>query len=136
IGDSMARGMESMLGRIQAAAAAMVTAASAALVAKAMIGSPSKLFMGYGEFVGEGFELGIRSMMPDAARAAAALVATPELPGYGSVPAFAHVGGAPSTTVTNTYGDIIIQQQPGEDGEALARRVISRLESDYDMVGR
>src|SRR5690606_37200365 len=88
------------------AASAMVAAASAALVAKAMISSPSKLFMGYGEFVGEGFELGIRSMIPDAARASAALVSTPRLPGLGPAPAAAYNtpgGGSNTQVINNTY---------------------------------
>jgi len=61
--------------------------------------------MQMGEYVGEGFELGIRSMIPDAARAAAALVASPELPGLGPVPAAAYGAHASSTpqVVNNTY---------------------------------
>src|SRR5690606_17615043 len=92
------------------------------LVAKAMIGSPSKLFMGYGEFVGEGFELGIRSMIPDAARAASALVASPDLPGLGPVPAAAY-GTPGGPVVQHHYHDNrqFFALEQGQYAELLAK---------------
>jgi phage-related protein len=106
IGAGMAQGMESMLGRIQAAARAMVAAAEVALAARARLGSPSKLFRQMGAWVGEGFEIGILSMVPSAARAAAALVSVPGIGGntYGSghTPAYAYAA-APAGVVVNNY---------------------------------
>src|SRR5699024_8349333 len=91
ISNAMAQGMGAALGSIRAAANQMVAAADAALRARAMIHSPSRLFEQLGGFVGEGFEQGIRDSIPDAARAAAALVSVPNVDGYGrygaSVPA-------------------------------------------------
>ncbi len=89
VSQGFANGMLAYLGVIQGAAAAMVAAAAAAVTAKAMISSPSRLFRGYGAFIGEGFEIGIRSSIPDVARASAALVGA----------------GVPSPTVLSTmYG--------------------------------
>lgn len=136
IGQSMAAGMRSALGAISAAANQMVAEADRAVRARARIASPSKLFAGLGEYLGEGFEQGIRSMIPDVARATAALVHTPSMPAYGNygMPAHAYAG-ARGTTITNTYGDIVIHQQPGEDGEALATRVISLLNQAENLAG-
>ncbi len=97
IGNAMAAGMRSALGAIQSAANAMVSAAEKALVARAMISSPSRLFMQLGEYVGEGFVLGVRSMIPDASLATASLVRVPNMPA-GS---YATNRAAASSYVTN-----------------------------------
>lgn len=139
IGNAMARGMESALGRIRAAANAMVAAASAALVAKAMIASPSKLFLRYGDFVGQGFVNGILAKVGDAADAARQLVSQPSLPSL----AFAGSGSGYATTASSRsyvsnvdVGGVTIVQQPGEDGEALAGRVMQELDLGFsDMRG-
>lgn len=80
ISESFASGMRSALGQIEAAAGAMVRAADTALRAKAQIASPSKLFRGRGKNSGGSYGIGIRDMIPDVARATAAMVhaATPE----------------------------------------------------------
>lgn len=74
ISDAFARGMESMLYRIEGAAARMVAAADIALRKKAELASPSKLFRRHGRFTGEGYELGILDLIPDVARATEQLV--------------------------------------------------------------
>lgn len=103
ISSSFASGMESMLGRIQAAASAMVAAAMMAVLAKAMISSPSKVFMEYGEYMGEGMEIGLLNKRMDVARAADRLVPIPELTGgLGAIPAYANTAaGAISYTTYN-----------------------------------
>lgn len=104
IGLGFANGMYAYLGMIQGAAAAMVNAASAALRAKAMISSPSRLFMQYGEFMGEGLEIGMLRSLPDIKRAAALMVDTGvPLPGYGTA-GYGVAGGSTQTIyiVNNT----------------------------------
>ena len=76
ISRGFAAGMNSQLGSIVAASNAMVAAASRAVIAKAMIASPSKLFRQFGTFVGEGFELGILGKVRDVARASEQLIDT------------------------------------------------------------
>ena len=71
--------MRSALGAIRAAAAAMVSAANAAVRAKAKIASPSKVFRGLGEFTGEGYAVGISAMERDVSKAADNLVAIPQV---------------------------------------------------------
>ena len=136
ISSSFASGMYSALGAIQAAAGAMVAAADAAIRAKARIASPSKLFGKLGRFTGQGFEMGIRDMIPAVARASAALVAVPTGYGFGAVsPAAALWANAPASSGTsstvNYYTTNQITQQPGEDGEQLARRIVQVMHQDY-----
>lgn len=104
ISSAFASGMESMLQRIRNAANAMVNAASDALRAKAQIQSPSKLFAGFGHYVGEGFENGIASMIPSVARTTADLVATPALgiPSGGSL-AIGAAGGNSATVINQIF---------------------------------
>jgi phage-related protein len=105
ISEGMAAGMRSALGAIEAAAARMVAAAETAVRARAETHSPSLLFARIGTNIGEGFELGIRSMIPDVTRASAALVNTPILPGNGAyAPAYAysgHSGTGGGTTIVH-----------------------------------
>lgn len=65
-----ANGMSAYLGQIRAAGNAMVAEASRAVIARAMISSPSRLFQQYGEYIGEGLEIGILRSIPDIGRAA------------------------------------------------------------------
>ena len=59
ISSGLAAGMNSRLYQIRAAANSMVSAASRAVTAKAMIASPSRLFMRYGAYMGEGLAIGM-----------------------------------------------------------------------------
>lgn len=77
ISQGFAAGMRSALGAIQASANAMVNAANQAVRARARISSPSKLFAELGEYLGEGFAIGIDHMQREVARSAAALVSIP-----------------------------------------------------------
>ena len=79
IGSGMAAGMYAYLGSISAAANAMVAAASRAVVARAMISSPSRLFKQYGAYIGEGMELGILGKVGDVQRASDMLVTSPSM---------------------------------------------------------
>lgn len=79
ISSAMASGMRSALGAIQAAAAAMVSAAETALRAKAMISSPSRLFLSLGKYLGEGLVKGVRATFPQIAAAIKAMIAEREI---------------------------------------------------------
>lgn len=111
ISSSFASGMEAFLGRIRSAAAAMVNAASDALRAKAQIASPSKLFRGFGEFVGEGFEQGIASMIPSVAKTSADLVATPLLASPSAYAPTAGSGHGSGAVVNNFHQNFALRSQ-------------------------
>lgn len=89
ISQGFAQGMQSCLGQIQAAAAAMVAAAEAAIRAKAMIHSPSRLTEKLGNYFGEGFEVGIVDMFGAVKKASEKLVAIPQV----QTPQLAFAGG-------------------------------------------
>ena len=55
--------MAASLGRVQAIASQMAAAASAAIAAKAKIGSPSKVTYEQGRWMGEGLVNGLKSMI-------------------------------------------------------------------------
>lgn len=77
ISQAFASGMRSRLGEIVAAGNAMVDSARRAVVAEAMIHSPSRLFWRLGEEVPAGFAGGIDSGSDRVAAAAAAMVSIP-----------------------------------------------------------
>lgn len=79
IGQGLANGMRSQIGLVRSAAAALASAAEAAIVAKAKIGSPSKVSTDLGEFWGIGWVNGILSKVKDAKAAAMDLISIPSL---------------------------------------------------------
>lgn len=110
ISRGFADGMLAYLGVIQGAASAMVAAASSAVIAKAMISSPSKLFRRHGGDSGEGYGLGFLDKIPMVKRAASKLVeaAIPtRAPRYAGVPIDTPIMGANSmrgsVTIINNY---------------------------------
>lgn len=62
IGAGLANGMSSQLGRVQAIAASLASAANKAIAAKAKIGSPSKITTYFGKMEGLGLINGMKSM--------------------------------------------------------------------------
>lgn len=62
IGMGLANGMSSQLGRVQAIAASLASAANKAIAAKAKIGSPSKITTYFGKMEGLGLINGMKSM--------------------------------------------------------------------------
>jgi hypothetical protein len=102
------------------------------------ISSPSRVFMNLGEMVGEGAAIGIGSMGNAVSRAAAGLSVAASLafqPTMASEPPSALETTAmtrrsaptappPSTAPVTNHFSISIVQRPGEDAEALARRVV------------
>lgn len=79
IGQGLANGMRSQIGPVRSAAAALTSAAEAAIVAKAKIGSPSKVSTKLGGFFGIGWVNGILSKVKDAKAAAMDLISIPSL---------------------------------------------------------
>lgn len=79
IGTGLANGMASQVGRVRAVATQLAAAAEAAIVAKAKIGSPSKVTHKLGGYFGEGWVNGINDMITGAKKAAWKLVDIPDL---------------------------------------------------------
>ena len=80
IGIGLANGMRSTLGTVQAVAAQLARAAEQAVIAKAKIGSPSRVFRKLGAFIGEGFAIGIESMERNVEQVSARMVSIPNTP--------------------------------------------------------
>lgn len=74
IGQGLANGMRSMLGTVWAVAAQLAAAADRAIVAKAKIGSPSRVAIRNGAWIGEGLGIGIKDMIGYVGRMGARLV--------------------------------------------------------------
>ena len=79
IGVGLANGIRSQVGAVRSAAAALASAAEAAIVAKAKIGSPSKISTDLGEFWGIGWVNGILSKVKAAKAATLELFTVPSL---------------------------------------------------------
>ena len=119
ISRGFAAGMRSCLGQIRSAANEMVKAANKAIQAKAKIHSPSRVTMAFGEYYGEGYELGILGMVRDAKRAAEKLISVPTA----SVPtlAMAYEGGLSSEYDYYRQNDYTIEVPLTVDGKEFAR---------------
>lgn len=79
IGVGLANGIRSQVGAVRSAAASLASAAEAAIVAKAKIGSPSKITTDLGEFWGIGWVNGILSKVKEAKAATMELISIPSL---------------------------------------------------------
>lgn len=79
IGVGLANGIRSQVGAVRSAAASLAAAAEAAIVAKAKIGSPSKITTDLGEFWGVGWVNGILSKVKEAKAATMELISIPSL---------------------------------------------------------
>lgn len=79
IGQGLANGIRSQVGPVRSAAASLAAAAEAAIIAKAKIGSPSRISTDLGEFWGIGWVNGILSKVKAAKAAAMELISIPTL---------------------------------------------------------
>lgn len=79
IGVGLANGIRSQVGAVRSAAAALASAAEAAIVAKAKIGSPSKVSTKLGGFFGIGWVNGILDKVREAKAATLELFTVPSL---------------------------------------------------------
>ena len=119
ISQGFAAGMMSQMAAIEAAAARMAAAAEKAIAAKAQIASPSKVTTALGEYYGEGWVIGIKSMIKDSWKAAENLVTIPKV----NTPALA---GAYSGEMSAEYSyssnaEYIIVVPLSVDGKEVAR---------------
>ena len=121
------RGIGSMAGAVTQALINLVGNIGGKFAALLGIKSPSRVFMAYGGHITEGLALGMENGSRRPIRAVGALatgvagamaVSTPAMAGGGA-------GMAQSAPVTV---HITVQQLPGEDGEALAKRVAALIE--------
>lgn len=101
IGQGLANGIWSQVGAVRAAAASLAAAAEAAIVAKARIGSPSKVSTELGGFWGIGWVNGILSKVKAAKAAAIELISIPDVPAV-QIPSLAG-GGSMSLDEAYTY---------------------------------
>lgn len=92
IGAGLANGMAASLGRVRSIAAQLAAAAEKAIRAEAQIHSPSRVTDKLGQYFGEGWVEGIRSMARDAKQATEELIAIPSLPDV-PTPSIAGSGG-------------------------------------------
>lgn len=92
IGAGLANGMSASLGRVQSIATQLAAAAERAIRAEAQIHSPSRVTDKLGQYFGEGWVEGIKSMARDAKQATAELIAIPSLPDV-PTPSLAGYGG-------------------------------------------
>lgn len=104
------------------------------------IKSPSRLFMAYGGHIAEGLAIGMESNARRPIRASGRLAAG--VAGAGALalagPAFARPGGSPQSTASTAPVtiNITVQQNAGEDGEALARRVADLIKRESAAARR
>ena len=130
ISQGFAAGMYSCLGAIQAAAAQMVAAAEAAIRAKAMIASPSKLTKKLGAFFGEGFSNGISDEEPNVWKAAESLVSIPNV----AVPKLAMAYGGEMSADYDYYrnAQYVIEVPLTVDGKEFARATASYTQDELN----
>ena len=70
MGNSLARGLRDALPAVRDAADDLVAQANRAAKAKAQIKSPSKVWIGYGRYMGEGLAIGLMNMQDSVSKAA------------------------------------------------------------------
>lgn len=130
ISRGFAAGMRSCLGQIRSAANEMVKAANKAIQAKAKIHSPSRITMAFGEYYGEGYELGILGMVRDAKRAAEKLISVPTA----SVPtlAMAYEGGLSSEYDYYRQNDYTIEVPLYVNGREFAKATSGDMENELN----
>lgn len=132
-GSSFASGLRSKLGAAMAAAGALATAATNSLMRGLKINSPSRVFMGLGEYTGEGFEIGMMNSLSRVERAGKALaqasIPNQTTPPTSSKPISSGRGG--NTYVTNHY--TINVKSSG--GKATGQDVIRAL-ANYEALKR
>lgn len=102
IGIGLANGMRAALGAVQRVAAQLASAANAAIVAKAKIGSPSKVTTKLGAFYGQGWVNGIISKVKDSIKAVRELVSIPDISAM-QQPEFTHAGSNGLSELNDEY---------------------------------
>lgn len=137
-GEGYARGIESMAGRVGAAAARLSAAGQGSLARSDMIQSPSKKYMRLGKYDGEGFALGFEKSIPLVTRASSRLSEA----AYASIQraqtawdSIPETGGSVNggSTTTNWGGiNIQVYGAEGQDVNALADAVMRRMQAEVN----
>lgn len=141
-GKGLALGLRSTVPEVRAAAGALATASQVGYSKPMQINSPSRVMRKDGRWTGKGVVLGIEDMVNDCERAMQDLAlsgaeAFRAIGGYDTVYLDTIQAPAAAPGVQNSYafGDmsISIYQQPGEDADALARRVMDTIQREISM---
>ena len=135
IGQGLANGMRSQLGNVRSIAAQLAAAANEAIVAKARIGSPSKITTQFGKWYGEGWVNGISSMIKDSMAVAKELVEIPELDIPN--PRLAFAGGYNNANLSDDYdyysnANYTIVVPLSVDGREFARATATYTQEELD----
>ena len=129
------RGIGSMAGSVTSAIVNLVSGIGGTFAGMLGIKSPSRVFMAYGGNITDGLAIGLdrggRRPMQAVGKLATGVAGAMAL----SSPAVA-AGGGMAGAAPNVSISITVQQQPGEDGEALARRVATLIEQKMQAQRR
>ena len=137
-GEGYARGIESMAGRVGAAAARLSAAGQRSLARSDMIQSPSKKYMRLGKYDGEGFALGFEKSIPLVTRASSRLSEAAYASIQRAQTAWDNVpetgGSVNGGSTTTNWGGINIQVYgaEGQDVNALADAVMRRMQAEVN----
>lgn len=137
-GEGYARGIESMAGRVGAAAARLSAAGQGSLARSDMIKSPSKKYMRLGKYDGEGFALGFERSIPLVTRASSRLSEAAYASIQRAQTAWDNIpetgGSVNGGSTTTNWGGINIQVYgaEGQDVNALADAVMRRMQAEVN----
>lgn len=137
-GEGYARGIESMAGRVGAAAARLSAAGQRSLARSDMIQSPSKKYMRLGIYDGEGFALGFEKSIPLVTRASSRLSEAAYASIQRAQTAWDNIpetgGSVNGGSTTTNWGGINIQVYgaEGQDVNALADAVMRRMQAEVN----
>lgn len=137
-GEGYARGIESMAGRVGAAAARLSAAGQGSLARSDMIQSPSKKYMRLGKYDGEGFALGFEKSIPLITRASSRLSEAAYASIQRAQTAWDNIpetgGSVNGGSTTTNWGGINIQVYgaEGQDVNALADAVMRRMQAEVN----
>lgn len=137
-GEGYARGIESMAGRVGAAAARLSAAGQGSLARSDMIQSPSKKYMRLGKYDGEGFALGFEKSIPLVTRASSRLSEAAYASIQRAQTAWDNIpetgGSVNGGSTTTNWGGINIQVYgaEGQDVNALADAVMRRMQAEVN----
>lgn len=138
IGVGLANGMSATLGMVRSVAYQLAAAAEAAVVAKAKIGSPSRVFKGLGIWIGKGFSNGIEDMQGLVKRTSEKLVNIPSMiSGPEPTLALATDGGSMSLDDKYSYtnsGTYTIVVPVEVDGREVARVTAPYNQTELDKI--
>lgn len=125
VGDGLAIGMQQRTGKVQAAAAGLAAAAQIKARQDLKVRSPSRVFMQIGSYISEGLAIGITRGAGAPVGAMGRLTGSLAVAGSRPMAGSSGRGGgaAVSASPTPVVNHFHINQQPGEDAQALAERV-------------